>query len=68
MNSAARSAQSPSSSADLSSSLPRLASGRAERDGDAALRRRLADRVRVRDLPVDIGAAEHVRQAGWVCR
>ncbi|WP_225345526.1 hypothetical protein [Mycobacterium avium] len=33
-------------------------------DGDAALRRRLADRVRARDLPVDISAAEHVRQAG----
>lgn len=44
----------------------KLASIRAERESDAALRRRLADRVRARDLPVDIGAAEHVRQAGWV--
>lgn len=35
-------------------------------DGDAALRRRLAYRVRARDLPVDI--SEHVLQAGWVRR
>lgn len=43
----------------------KLASVRAEREGDARLRRRLADRVRSRSLPVDVHAAEFARQAGW---
>lgn len=43
----------------------KLASIRAERDSDAKLRRRLADRVRSRNLPVDVHAAELARQAGW---
>ncbi|MGH3560304.1 MAG: hypothetical protein ACRDTN_00420 [Mycobacterium sp.] len=44
----------------------KLASIRAERDSDARLRRRLADRVRSRSLPVDVDAAELARQSGWV--
>jgi hypothetical protein len=43
----------------------KLAAIRAERDGDAALRRRLADRVRSRALPVDADAADRVRRTGW---
>lgn len=43
----------------------KLASIRAERDSDARLRRRLADRIRSRSLPVDVHAAERVRQTGW---
>lgn len=43
----------------------KLESIRAERDGDARLRRRLADRVRSRSLPVDAHAAELVRRTGW---
>lgn len=43
----------------------KLAAIRAERDGEAALRRRLADRVRSRTLPVDVHASERVRQTGW---
>jgi hypothetical protein len=43
----------------------KLASIRAQRDSDAKLRRRLADRVRSRSLPVDVDAAEAVRQTGW---
>jgi hypothetical protein len=43
----------------------KLASIRAEREGEAALRRRLADRVRSRSASVDVDAAEHVRRAGW---
>lgn len=43
----------------------KLAAIRAERDSDAKLRRRLADRIRSRDLPVDVHAAEQVRRTGW---
>lgn len=43
----------------------KLASIRAERDADAGLRRRLADRIRSRSLPVDVGAAELARRTGW---
>ena len=43
----------------------KLARLRTERDGTAALRRRLADRVRRRDIPADRSAAEDVRRAGW---
>jgi hypothetical protein len=39
---------------------------RAERDSDARLRRRLADRVRTRSLPVDADAADLARRTGWV--
>jgi hypothetical protein len=38
---------------------------RDERDETAALRRRLADRVRRRDIPADRAAADEVRRAGW---
>jgi len=38
---------------------------RAERDGDAAKRRRLADRVRSRAIGADVEAADQVRSAGW---
>jgi hypothetical protein len=44
----------------------KLASIRADRDGDARLRHRLADRVRSRSLPVDVHAADLARQTGWV--
>jgi hypothetical protein len=43
----------------------KLASIRAERDNDARLRRRLADRIRSRSLLVDIHAAELTRRTGW---
>lgn len=43
----------------------KLASIRAERDSAAGLRRRLADRIRSRSLPVDLDAAERVRRTGW---
>jgi hypothetical protein len=43
----------------------KLARLRAERDDTAALRRRLGDRVRRRDIPADPGAADEVRRAGW---
>lgn len=43
----------------------KVAALRAERDGDTALRRRLADRVRARSLPVDRAAADEVRASGW---
>jgi hypothetical protein len=43
----------------------KLASIRAERDSDARLRRRLADRIRSRSLPVDADAAERARRTGW---
>lgn len=46
----------------------KLATIRAERDNDAELRRRLADRIRSRNLPVDADAAERVREAGWARR
>ena len=43
----------------------KLARVRAEQDGTAALRRRLADRVRRRDIPADRAAADDVRRTGW---
>jgi hypothetical protein len=43
----------------------KLARVRAERDNTAARRRRLADRVRRGDIPVDRQAADEVRRAGW---
>ena len=46
----------------------KLAALRAERGGEAALRRRLADRVRSRELPVSLEAAEEVRASGWARR
>jgi hypothetical protein len=44
----------------------KLAQLRAERESTAERRRRLADAVRRRDLPVDPAAADEVRRAGWV--
>lgn len=43
----------------------KLASIRADRASDTALRHRLADRIRARRLPVNIEAAEQVRRTGW---
>jgi hypothetical protein len=43
----------------------KLARVRAEREGIAERRARLADRIRRRDLPLDPAAAEEVRRAGW---
>jgi hypothetical protein len=43
----------------------KLARLRAERDDRAALRRRLADRIRRGDIPADTTAADEVRRAGW---
>jgi hypothetical protein len=43
----------------------KLAQVRAERDEAAGLRRRLADRIRRRDIPADRAAADEVRRAGW---
>ena len=43
----------------------KLAAIRDERESGAALRARLADRIRSRSLPVDVDAAEHVRRTGW---
>jgi hypothetical protein len=43
----------------------KLARVRAERDDSAALRRRLAERVRRRDIPADRTAADEVRRVGW---
>jgi hypothetical protein len=43
----------------------KLARVRAERDDTAALRRRLADRIRRRDIPADRVAADEVRRVGW---
>lgn len=43
----------------------KLAELRASRHGDAALRRRLADRVRARETFVDRDAADEVRATGW---
>jgi hypothetical protein len=43
----------------------KLARVRAERDDTAVLRRRLADRIRRRDIPADRAAADEVRRAGW---
>jgi hypothetical protein len=43
----------------------KLARLRAEREDIVALRRRLADRARRREIPADRGAADEVRRAGW---
>jgi hypothetical protein len=43
----------------------KLAALRAEREGGVKLRRRLADRVRSRELPVSPEAADEVRRSGW---
>jgi hypothetical protein len=43
----------------------KLARLRADRDGTAARRARLADRIRRRDLPLDPAAADEVRRRGW---
>jgi hypothetical protein len=43
----------------------KVAQIRAERGATAELRRRLAERVRSRGLPVDAEAAERVRRSGW---
>ena len=43
----------------------KLARVRAEQEDTSALRRRLADRVRRRDIPADVAAAEEVRRTGW---
>ena len=43
----------------------KLARVRAEQESAVAARRRLADRVRRGDLPVDLSAAEEVRRTGW---
>jgi hypothetical protein len=43
----------------------KLARLRAAPEDTAALRRRLADWVRCRDVPTDRAAADEVRRAGW---
>ncbi|HVS28349.1 MAG TPA: hypothetical protein VHE14_02290 [Solirubrobacteraceae bacterium] len=43
----------------------KLATLRARREGDATLRRQLADRVRSRTVAVDRNAADEVRASGW---
>lgn len=43
----------------------KLTALRAHHDGELLLRRRLADRVRSRTLPVDVQAADDVRRGGW---
>ena len=43
----------------------KLARVRAETEDVAALRRRLADRIRRRDIPADRAAADEVRRRGW---
>jgi hypothetical protein len=43
----------------------KLGAIRSERDGGAAKRRRLAERVRSRQVGVDLDAADEVRSAGW---
>jgi hypothetical protein len=46
----------------------KLASLRAAKDRDAALRRSLADAIRARDLGVDPAAADEVRARGWISK
>jgi hypothetical protein len=46
----------------------KLAAIRAERADGVAARRRLADRVRARAVPVDVDAADEVRSSGWARR
>jgi len=43
----------------------KLARVRAEQEDTSALRRRLADRIRRRDIPADVAAADEVRRTGW---
>lgn len=43
----------------------KLARLQAERDDTAALRRRLAHRIRHRDIAADREAADEVRRSGW---
>ena len=43
----------------------KLARVRAEREDTSALRRRLAERVRRRDIPAESAAAHEVRRTGW---
>jgi hypothetical protein len=43
----------------------KLARLRAEREGIAEKRARLADRIRRRNLPLDPAAADEVRRSGW---
>jgi hypothetical protein len=43
----------------------KLARVRAEQEDTSALRRRLAERVRRRDISADRAAADEVRRAGW---
>ena len=43
----------------------KVAQLRAQRNGTADRRKRLADRIRRRDVPVDRAAADEVRRAGW---
>jgi hypothetical protein len=43
----------------------KLAALRAEREGDVARRRRLADRIRAREPLADRNAADVVRRSGW---
>jgi hypothetical protein len=43
----------------------KLAQLRADRANVSARRRELADRVRRRDLPADVEAADEVRRSGW---
>jgi hypothetical protein len=44
----------------------KVAQLRASRDDTTARRRALAERVRMREIPVDRTAADEVRRAGWV--
>lgn len=44
----------------------KVAQLRAAREDTASRRRRLAERIRRRDIPVDREAADAVRRAGWV--
>ena len=43
----------------------KLARVRAEQTDAAELRRRLAERIRRREIPADQAAADEVRRAGW---
>src|SRR4051794_36497881 len=43
----------------------KLARVRAEREGIASRRGRLAERIRRRELPLDPAAADEVRRSGW---
>jgi hypothetical protein len=43
----------------------KLARVRAAQDDAVAMRRRLADRVRRREIPADPAAADEVRRSGW---